>query len=56
MLVDVSHSVCFSVALILSQKQNYNLLGDRLLPVIKHGFLRFEENVYLNNFPTLDGV
>ena len=45
-----------SIALILSQKQNYNLLGDNLLPFIKHGFLRSEENVNLNNFPTLDGV
>ena len=56
MQVDVSHSVCFNVALILSQKQNYILLGDKLLPVIKYGFLRSEENVNLNNFPILDGV
>ena len=32
------------------------LLGDKLLPVINNGFLRYEESVNLNNFPTLDGV
>ena len=53
---DVKEHKLFNVALILSQKQNYILLGDTLLPVIKHGFLRSEENVNLNNFPTLDGV
>ena len=25
-------------------------LGDKLLPVFKHGFLRSEENINLNNF------
>ena len=44
------------VALVLSRKQNKILLGDKLLPVIKYGFLRSEENVNLNNFPTLDDV
>ena len=44
------------VALILSQKQSYILLGDKLLPVIKHGFLWSEENANLTNFPTPNGV
>ena len=44
------------VVLVLSQKQNKILLGDKLSPVIKQGFLRSEENINLNNFPTLDGV
>ena len=45
-----------NVALILSQKKNNNFLWDKLSPVIKHRFLRFEENVNLNNFPRLDGL
>ena len=36
--------------LLLSQKQKYYLVGDKLLPVIKHGSLRSEENVNLNDF------
>ena len=53
---DLSHSVCFNVALVLSQKQKYYSLGDKPLPVIKQGFLRSEENVNLNNFSTFDGI
>ena len=37
-------------------KQKYYLVGDKLLPVIKHGILRSEENVNFNDFSTLDGV
>ena len=44
------------VALILSQKQKYYLIREKLLPVIKQGFLRSEESVNLNNFSTLDGI
>ena len=39
--------------LMLSQKQKYYLEGDKLLPVIKDGFLRSEENVHLNDFQNL---
>ena len=34
-------------------KTELNLLGDKLSPVIKHGFLRSEENVNLNMFQHL---
>ena len=54
--MDVSYSVCFSVALILSQKQKYYFLGDQLSPVIIRGFLRSEENVHLNDFQHFVGV
>ena len=33
-----------------SQKQNYFLVEDKLLLVLKHGFLRSEENVNLDKF------
>ena len=54
--MDVSHSVYFNVESDLSQKEKYFSVEDKLLPVLKHGFLRSEENVNLNNFPTLDDV
>ena len=38
---------------ILSQKQKYESLKDNLSPVLKHGFLRSEENVNLNKFQHL---
>ena len=45
------------LALVLSQKKKNNiLLGDKLLPVSKHAFFSSEENVNLNNFPTLDDI
>ena len=50
--MDVSHSVCFNVAFDISKKKYY-LVGDKLLSVIKHGFLRSEENVNLNDFQCL---
>ena len=34
----------------LSQKQKYFSVEDRLLPGHKHGFLRPEENINLNEF------
>ena len=51
--MDVSHSVCFNVAFDIISKRKYYLVGDKLLPVIKHGFLRCEENVNLNDFQHL---
>ena len=49
---------CFSFCLVqyslkFSQEQNKFWLGDKLLPSFKHGFLRSEENVNLNNFQPL---
>ena len=37
-------------------KTEINLLGDKFLPVIIHGFLRSDKNVNHNNCPTLDGL
>ena len=37
-------------------KQNLISSGDKLSPAFKQDFLRSEENVNLNNFPTLGGV
>ena len=34
-------------------KQKYYFIGDKLLSVIKHGFLGSEENVNLNDFQHL---
>ena len=36
-------------------KQKIFLFGDKLLPVIQHGFLRSTENVYLHNLLVLFG-
>ena len=36
-------------------KQKIFLFGDKLLPVIQHGFLRSAENVYIHNFLVLFG-
>ena len=33
-----------------SQKQKIFLIGDMLLPIIHHGFLRSAENVYIHDF------
>ena len=50
MQVDVTHSFLYNIALkFLKNRTNFGL-GDNLLPVFKHGFLKSEENVNLNNF------
>ena len=36
-------------------KQKIFLFGDKLSPVIQHGFLRSAENVYLHNLLVLFG-
>ena len=36
-------------------KQKIFLFGDKLLPVLQHGFLRSAENVYLHNLLVLFG-
>ena len=36
-------------------KQKIFLFGDKLSPVIQHGFLRSAENVYIHNFLVLFG-
>ena len=48
--MDVYHSVCFNVGLIFSQKQYYYFLEDKLLLVIKHGFIGSGENGNFNDF------
>ena len=48
--MDVSHSVWSMYDQILSQK--HFSVEDKLFPVLKHGFLRSEENVNLNNSKT----
>ena len=36
-------------------KQKIFLFGDKLLPIIQHGFFRSAENVYLHNLLALFG-
>ena len=55
--VSVDFSSCFGnvVSGFLMNRTNF-VGGDKLLPVIKHGFLRSEENVFPATFELTQGV
>ena len=52
--MDVSHSVLFNVISCDSQKQNLNLIVDKLWPVSNMASSRSEENVSLKHFQHLE--
>ena len=51
--MDVSHSVLYDTIMNFCKNSTIVELGDKLLPVFQHGFLRSEKNVVLNNFKHL---